>query len=106
MEECYNCHQLKELQNSHIIPEFFYKYVYTQDHKFILLSEQKEEKLIPEQKGFREKLLCHECEELLSKKETVASFFFNDLITKNYSHIHTFQLNDKILVVENYDMTL
>ncbi len=72
---CKLCHLQKELCDSHIIPEFFYKPLYDKDHKFIRMnlepSALKMKRYI--YKGIWEQLLCKECELTLSKYEKYAS---------------------------------
>ncbi|MEI6333114.1 MAG: hypothetical protein WCS87_01015 [Methylococcaceae bacterium] len=69
---CRLCTLDKELQNSHIIPEFLYKPLYDDKHRAQRLSkigeqqEYKKRKLL--QKGLREKLLCFDCEQLLNDR--------------------------------------
>ena len=82
---CAGCNNKKMLQNSHIIPEFFYRYVYTKDHKFILISSDNEDKLKISQKGFREKLLCKDCENYLAKFEKITAEFFNEIVYQKYN---------------------
>ena len=103
MENCFNCNLSKTLQQSHIIPEFFYKYIYTNDHKFVVVSEDNENKTKIQQKGFREELFCHDCEELLSAKETITAKFFNDIISKNYTNLNAKEISNNILLIEKYN---
>jgi hypothetical protein len=69
---CRLCTLDKELQNSHIIPEFCYKPLYDDKHKAQRLSktgeQQKYKKRKLLQKGLREKLLCFDCEQLLNDR--------------------------------------
>lgn len=67
--KCRLCLQEKKLQNSHIIPEFFYKPLYDGLHRINVLSTSPEEKTKYIQKGIREKLLCYDCEQGLSPLE-------------------------------------
>ena len=66
---CRLCKDDSNLQDSHIIPEFFYKPIYDAKHH---LSLRKAGKLVqgkPLQKGLREKLLCRTCEQKLGRNE-------------------------------------
>lgn len=65
---CTLCHQNKPLRRSHIVPEFMYKPMYDQAHRFQALSRNPDERSQTHQKGLREKLLCHDCEQLLANK--------------------------------------
>lgn len=71
---CRLCDQPKPLCNSHIIPEFCYRPLYDEKHKAVEVrnAPPKEGKL---QKGFREALLCEDCER-----------FFNDEYEKYFKH--------------------
>lgn len=73
------------LQGSHIVPEFFYKRVYTRSHKFTAIPLQDEERLAIEQKGYREDLLCTVCETKLSKWEGKLSQFVNQIVSGSYT---------------------
>jgi len=76
MQTCKLCLKEKELKDSHIISEFLYKPIYDDKHRMMFLDLSKginnKNKVILK-KGVREKLLCGECEEKLSKWETYAS---------------------------------
>ena len=67
--KCALCHNHKELMNSHIIPEFFYKPLYDDKHRINVFSFTEDKTRQFEQKGMREKLLCGCCETKLSKYE-------------------------------------
>lgn len=72
-EVCRLCHGLKPLRSSHIIPEFLYSSMYDKKHRFHMLSTDREQSNRLAQKGVREKLLCEDCEQKLSKWERYAS---------------------------------
>ena len=69
---CKLCHAERELQNSHIIPEFQFKPLYDKKHRFFVISSDSKKEDFWEQKGFREKLLCLPCETKLSRWESYA----------------------------------
>lgn len=95
---CKLCGEEKLLRKSHILPEFYYKPIYDEKHKFFEFSTSKEHKTRFLQKGVREKLLCDDCEQQFSKYEKYASSMFNSdtKATKN---------NDEIIVNNmNYDL--
>jgi len=77
MAVCALCRRLDSLQNSHIIPEFFYKPLYDEAHRFRWASLDPTYQNKLEQKGLREKLLCKKCESAISKYETYVSRLFN-----------------------------
>ena len=58
--------------NSHIIPEFIYKPLYDEKHRFHVLSTYKKVGKLKEQKGIRENMLCSECEQHTSRYESYA----------------------------------
>ena len=69
---CKLCLQQKQLCNSHIIPEFFYKPLYDHLHRFVALAEDPAQNNRFHQKGIQEKSLCVDCEALLCKYEKYA----------------------------------
>jgi len=75
--KCALCLQEKDLRNSHVIPEFMYTHVYDKNPKrFYELNikdkDIKTGKSKIEQKGYREYLLCQDCESKLSLYEKYA----------------------------------
>lgn len=72
------------LHASHIVPEFFYKRVYTKSHKFTAIPKDSDEHLSVEQKGYRENLLCQACETKLSKWEGKLSQLANEIACDSY----------------------
>lgn len=105
MDRCFNCQKKAILQDSHIIPEFLYKYVYTNDHKFTKISPDNNEHIEIFQKGFREKLLCHNCEELLSKEERITAKFFIELTSGKFLAMRNAFSNDNLMVLTDYNYT-
>ena len=67
--KCKLCKQPKELRGSHIIPEFFYKPMYDDKHRFNVIPLSEGQKFQYKQKGIRERLLCEDCEGQLSVYE-------------------------------------
>lgn len=65
---CKLCREEKPLRNSHILPELLYKHSYDDKHRIIRFSPDKRLKIFI-QKGIRERLLCDDCEQHLSKIE-------------------------------------
>lgn len=68
MAICKLCDKEKELCNSHIIPEFFFKPVYDEKHRGTVLQLEPQKKFVI-QKGYRENLFCEDCELRFSKLE-------------------------------------
>ena len=65
---CKLCGCVTKLQNSHIYPEFLYKFCYDAKHRAIKFNTQEISRIIV-QKGYREPLLCVKCEQHLSEIE-------------------------------------
>ena len=80
------------LLGSHIVPEFFYKRVYTKTHKFTAIALDEEERLAIEQKGYRENLLCATCETKLSQWEGELSRFVAQVISDSYTTCNSKQV--------------
>ncbi len=107
MYKCELCMNEKELVNSHIIPELFYKPLYDNIHRFFCLSTRYDDKNLIMQKGLREKLLCNDCEQFFSKYENYCKqvFFGGEGLTFqkegkhflirgiNYNKLKLFQLS-------------
>lgn len=75
-EPCRLCHSEDEdLRFSHILPEFLYKPLRDEKHRYIGLKYGQETgaKRILLQKGIREYLLCGNCEQVLAKYELYAA---------------------------------
>ncbi len=70
--KCKLCKKDRELCKSHVIPEFIYTDLYDEKHTFQVLSTSLSPTRKIEQKGIREKLLCKDCESLLSRYEDYA----------------------------------
>jgi hypothetical protein len=69
---CALCKTEKPLSNSHVIPEFLYQELYDGLHRFHRISTTPEAKNRLLQKGIREPLLCHDCEQQISVWEGYA----------------------------------
>ena len=72
--KCHLCLQERELCESHIIPEFFYRDSYDDKHKMSILKEQ-DPRIYRSFKGEYEKLLCPDCERFLNR--TYENYFDN-----------------------------
>lgn len=68
MPRCALClTDVSALCRSHIIPEFFYKKIYDDKNRFDVFSHRQNGPILPQQqKGLRQRLLCSDCENLLS----------------------------------------
>jgi hypothetical protein len=80
---CKLCLRVRPLVRSHIVPEFAYKPMKNEQGVIYVLGDKKKKV----QTGHYERLLCEDCETLLSKYET---YFVNDwmrTIPPNISHL-------------------
>ena len=85
--ECRLCLKKQvELQDSHIIPEFFYKKIYDEKGCFQVFTDAGGHPGRPGQKGFRERLLCWECEQKLSGWEKYAKELLFDQAPQGINH--------------------
>jgi len=75
---CKLCLLEKDIVNSHIIPKFFYKSLYDKKlHRFHVLSTDPRITKKYDQKGMRQKLLCEDCEQKISKYERYVNHIIN-----------------------------
>ena len=81
---CALCHRPAELQRSHIIPEFLFRALYDEKHRFHVISTAEAEKNKYQQKGPREPLLCAACEQQISQNERYASLALSGGIDLGY----------------------
>lgn len=77
IKKCALCHQERTLRLSHIIPEFLYRSMYDEKHRFHVVSVNPNERNQIKQKGISEQLLCDECENKFSQFERYASLVLN-----------------------------
>jgi hypothetical protein len=68
---CALCLKHRKLCESHILPEFLYRALYDEKHRMHLLSRDKHGSQI-HQKGFKQHLLCEDCESKLAAWERYA----------------------------------
>lgn len=93
-----------ELQNSHIIPEFCYKRVYTSKHNLKAFSIDEATSLKMEQKGYREYLFCSKCEGKLSVWEKALSELMEEVISGDQKKITIKKFKDYEIINDfNYD---
>jgi hypothetical protein len=76
LQTCALCREVRELRDSHIIPEFLYATLYDEKHRINAYGSSGDPVLRQEQKGSRERLLCDECEQQFCAYEQFASDFF------------------------------
>lgn len=90
MELCKLCNNNTKLVKSHIISEFCYKPLYDNLHRFPGCSDAQNGKIEIYQKGVKEKMLCKNCEDILSKYESyVRDLFYgnNGIINNKFYNI-------------------
>lgn len=75
---CALCQEERELRESHIIPEFMFRTMYDEIHRFHVLSDKRPNQLA--QKGLRQKLLCDSCEQHLGRHERYVSLLMTGAI--------------------------
>lgn len=75
---CKLCLAEAKLCKSHIIPEFCFKELYDENHRFIDLYDVRNEKHRLGQKGYSEPLLCSDCEERFARYERHCRRVFSD----------------------------
>jgi hypothetical protein len=73
---CRLCKEDRQLRESHIFPEWLYKPLYDDNHRFFVLSTDASKRRGTRPKGIYERLLCHECEERFSEWEGYARDVF------------------------------
>jgi hypothetical protein len=96
---CKLCQQKYDLRESHIISEAFYEGVYDKKHRAVPISmERSELKFI--QKGIREKLLCGDCEQKLSKWESVLKRDLVDIGNQKSEFLSINHIDEKLFKVE------
>jgi len=94
---CALCQQNKKLCDSHIISELFYKPLYDQKHCFTAVHSDTA-RITYHQKGFKERLLCAGCEQLLSKHEK----YVGNILSNQYPSINKAKVGDTIKFDINY----
>lgn len=75
---CKLCLAETKVCKSHIIPEFCFKGLYDENHRFIDMYDVRNEKHCLGQKGYSEPLLCSDCEERFARYERHCRRLFTD----------------------------
>lgn len=86
---CALCQKTKKLCKSHIISELFYKPLYDSRHRFRAIHSSTA-KVSRHQKGFKEPLLCDNCEQKLSTYEK----YVGQILLKQYPKILKKRIGD------------
>ncbi len=71
--------EVGDLCHSHVLPEFMYEPMYDQNHRFVALSASGSGESEPVQKGYREYLLCRDCEGYFGEWERQVAPVFRSL---------------------------
>jgi hypothetical protein len=100
---CKLCGENSELQNSHIIPEIFYDLVYDEKpRRFHVIPSNPSKKIEYKQQGFREHLLCRNCEGRFGQLEDYVKRAFIDGKIVDGKRTHATQTQDG-MVLTNLD---
>ena len=71
-QPCRLCKSTRPLCRSHILPEFVYRPLYDERHRYTVLSARVDRDRYA-QRGLTERLLCHDCEQQFAKYEKYAA---------------------------------
>ena len=93
---CRLCRTEGEICRSHILPEFLYRPLYDEKHRFSILVAGAEGKRYG-QRGLTERILCHACEQRLCKYERYAAAVMSGRLG------HRFQQRGNRLTCEGID---
>jgi hypothetical protein len=106
MSNCRLCGKERQLKKSHILPEWTYTTIYSKKGIFRPVSLNDSVLGKSEQKGYRERLLCKDCELLFSKYERYAKDFFYSIINNKYKNIERITLSSELFILKgfNYDL--
>lgn len=99
---CKLCVQEKEISKSHIIPEWAYRTLYDDKHKFYELGSKPDGARKIKRKGEYENLFCTDCETQLSKLDEYARAIIFGRSDEPHFGISTTGVNGT-LVIENVD---
>jgi hypothetical protein len=99
-QQCRLCSRRRLLVRSHIVPEFAYEPIKNEKGQFYSIGL----KAKTVQTGYFEKLLCVDCEGLLSVYESDFKKCWMNTIPQDFHHLQTRPLHDAIIVeVPDYD---
>ena len=97
---CKLCRENCDLRESHIISEAFYEDVYDKKHHRAVLVSMENPKLKLIQKGIREKLLCRDCEQKLSKWESILKRDLIDIGNQKSEFLNISHVDEDLFKVE------
>lgn len=91
---CALCKKNGDIQNSHIIPEFFYRLIYDlKPRRYHIISTDPSKDESFAQKGLRERLLCRDCEQKIGRWEHYCKLAF-----VNGKGLRATQFDDRIIL--------
>lgn len=79
MNRCKLCDEERELQKSHIVPRFIYKYMMGITDNNLTQFDGQKNLWQKSNRQLKKKLFCSECEQLLGKNETIFSSIFKEI---------------------------
>jgi hypothetical protein len=91
-QPCRLCKSTRPLCRSHILPEFAYRPLYDEKHRYTVLTVGSDRDRYA-QRGLAERLLCHDCEQQFAKYEKYAS----EVMTGRLGH-HFKAANGRIVI--------
>jgi len=107
MDTCRLCERsVPQLRNSHIIPECLYQPIYDHKHRFIPIQSDNYSTARTEQMGYRERLLCPDCEIKLGKWESVTKQTLVAIADPSIGSVGPLKktsLSDNCILVEGID---
>jgi len=95
---CRLCSNPADLCRSHILPEFLYRPLYDEKHRFFVVTAAGRPDRYA-QRGLTEKLLCHTCEQHFCRHERYAA----DVMTGRMGH--RYRKRDDRMVIKEIDYT-
>jgi len=73
LQKCALCQNERKLVKSHIFPEFFYQFMYDEDHKYLFITSNPDTQIKKRPKGIWEPLLCYGCDQQIGVYEDYAA---------------------------------
>lgn len=95
---CKLCIKNDTLRNSHIIAETFYDGVYDRLNRFIPLTDEPNDRHVIHQNGFKEYLLCSECEQKFGRWENSVKNDLLEIEAEQSNRLQMVRNNNSILV--------
>ena len=90
---CHLCKSEKELQNSHIIPDFFWRHIKKHQGQFVCVTMDPEPIAESDEKTYKEPLLCWDCEQKIKVYEDDLTDIYNSRTYCLYEDIELIKKN-------------